>query len=52
MTCSPEVLKGVPLFSLLDDDETAVLAGQVEVKTFAPRERIYKAGDPGARRPM
>ena len=47
MTCKPEVLKGVPLFSLLDDDETAVLAGQVEMKHFAPRERIYKAGDPG-----
>ena len=47
MTCSPEVLKSVPLFSLLDDDETAILAGQVEMKTFAPRERIYKAGDPG-----
>jgi CRP/FNR family transcriptional regulator, cyclic AMP receptor protein len=45
MTCSPEVLKGVPLFSLLDDDETAVLAAQVEVKTFRPRERIYKTGD-------
>ena len=45
MTCKPEVLKSVPLFSLLDDDETAVLASQVELKTFAPRERIYKAGD-------
>ena len=47
MTCKPEVLKSVPLFSLLDDDETSVLAGQVEMKHFAPRERIYKAGDPG-----
>ena len=47
MTCKPEMLKSVPLFSLLDDDETAVLAGQVDVKTFAPRERIYKVGDPG-----
>ena len=47
MTCKPELLKSVPLFSLLDDDETAVLASQVEVKTFAARERIYKAGDPG-----
>jgi uncharacterized membrane protein len=45
MNCKPEVLKGIPLFSLLDDDETAVLAGQVEVKTFAARERIYKIGD-------
>jgi CRP/FNR family transcriptional regulator, cyclic AMP receptor protein len=47
MTCKPELLKSVPLFALLDDEETAVLAGQVEVKTFAARERIYKAGDPG-----
>jgi uncharacterized membrane protein len=47
MTCKPEMLKSVPLFSLLDDDETEVLAGQVEVKTFAARERIYKTGDPG-----
>jgi CRP/FNR family cyclic AMP-dependent transcriptional regulator len=47
MTCRPDVLRSVPLFALLDDDETAVLAGQVELKTFAPRERIYKIGDPG-----
>jgi len=37
----------VPLFSLLDADERAVLAAQVEVKTFAPRERVYKKGDAG-----
>src|SRR3989441_750658 len=47
MACNPEVLKNVPLFALLDDEETAVLAGQVELKTFAPRQRIYKIGDPG-----
>jgi CRP/FNR family transcriptional regulator, cyclic AMP receptor protein len=47
MACNPEVLKGVPLFALLDDDETAVLAAQVELKQFAARERIYKKGDPG-----
>ena len=41
MACNPEVLKHVPLFSQLDDEETAVLAGQVEVRTFAPRQRIY-----------
>ena len=46
MACNPEVLKNVPLFSLLDDDELAVLASQVELKTFAPRERIYKIGSP------
>jgi CRP/FNR family cyclic AMP-dependent transcriptional regulator len=47
MACNPEVLKHVPLFALLDEDETAVLAGQVELKTFAARQRIYKMGDPG-----
>ena len=47
MACTPEVLKRVPLFSLLDEEETSVLAGQVELKTFAPRQRIYKIGDPG-----
>jgi CRP/FNR family cyclic AMP-dependent transcriptional regulator len=47
MACNPEVLKDVPLFALLDDEETAVLAGQVELKSFAARQRIYKMGDPG-----
>ncbi|PWU02182.1 MAG: cyclic nucleotide-binding protein [Terriglobia bacterium] len=46
MACKPEVLKTVPLFALLDDDELTVLGGQVELKSFAPRERIYKAGEP------
>ena len=47
MACNPDVLKHVPLFALLDEDETAVLAGQVELKNFAPRQRIYKMGEPG-----
>ncbi len=45
MSCTPEVLRNVSLFALLDDDELAVLAAQVELKKFAPRQRIYKAGD-------
>ena len=45
MACDPEALKHVPLFALLDDEETAVLAGQVELKRFAPRQRIYKMGE-------
>src|SRR5256884_7086817 len=49
MACNPEVLRQVPLFALLDDEETAVLAGQVEVKQFAARQRIYKMGEPGGR---
>jgi CRP/FNR family cyclic AMP-dependent transcriptional regulator len=47
MPCNPEVLKHVPLFALLDAEETAVLAGQVELRRFAPRQRIYKMGDAG-----
>ena len=47
MACDPEILKTVPLFALLDEEETAVLAGQVEHKRFAARERVYKIGDPG-----
>ncbi|HVX65025.1 MAG TPA: DUF1003 domain-containing protein [Bryobacteraceae bacterium] len=47
MACKPEVLKAVPLFALLDDEETAVLAGQVDLKSFAARQRIYKMGDMG-----
>jgi len=45
MACNPEVLKHVPLFSKLDDDEIAVLSAQVEVVTFKPRQRIYKIGE-------
>ena len=47
MPCNPQELKHVPLFTLLDDDELAVLAAQVELRKFAPRQRIYKIGDPG-----
>ena len=47
MPCEPQILRQVPLFALLDDDETSVLATQVEVRTFAPRQRIYRMGEPG-----
>ena len=46
MACNPEILRDIPLFALLDDEEMAVLAGQVELRTFAARQRIYKMGDP------
>jgi CRP/FNR family cyclic AMP-dependent transcriptional regulator len=49
MPCNPDDLKRVPLFALLDEEETAVLAGQVELKRYAPRQRIYKMGEPGGR---
>jgi CRP/FNR family transcriptional regulator, cyclic AMP receptor protein len=46
MTSKPDILRSVPLFALLDEEETAVLASQVEVQNFAARERIYKMGEP------
>jgi uncharacterized membrane protein len=49
MPCDPKILKDVSLFALLDDEETAVLAAQVELKHFAPRQRIYKIGEAGGR---
>ena len=49
MPCNPEDLKRVPLFALLDDDEMAVLAAQVEMKRFTMRQRIYKMAEPGGR---
>lgn len=45
MACDLHELKHVPLFALLDDEEAAVLACQVELKHFAARQRIYKIGD-------
>jgi CRP/FNR family cyclic AMP-dependent transcriptional regulator len=47
MACKVEDLRQIPLFALLDDDEMAVLAAQVEIRKFAPRQRIYKIGEPG-----
>src|SRR5689334_18442138 len=49
MACDPHVLKNVPLFALLDEEELAVLAGQIELRKFAARQRIYKMGDPSLR---
>ena len=47
MGCDVEFLKQVPLFALLDDEELSVLSDQLELVHFAPRQRIYRIGDPG-----
>jgi len=49
MPCDPSIFEEVPIFSLLDADERAVLAEQVELRRFALRQRIYKSGDPGGK---
>jgi CRP/FNR family transcriptional regulator, cyclic AMP receptor protein len=46
MACDVAILREVPLFALLDDEELAVLAEQVEVEQFRPRQRIYRMSDP------
>jgi uncharacterized membrane protein len=49
MPCDPAIFEDIPLFSLLDADERAVLGEQVELRRFAARQRIYRVGDPGAK---
>jgi CRP/FNR family cyclic AMP-dependent transcriptional regulator len=49
MTCNADELRHIPLFGLLDEEELAVLASQVELKRFVPRQRIYKSGEPAGR---
>jgi len=49
MPCNPEILNKVPLFALLDPDETAFLASQVDVRKFSARQRIWKMNDVGGR---
>lgn len=49
MPCTRDELRHVPLFSLLDDDELAVLAAQVELREFTSNQRIYKAGERSTR---
>ena len=49
MPCNPQELRHVPLFSLLDEEELSVLAQQVELRYFEPKQRIYKVGEASAR---
>ena len=49
MACNVEILKQVPLFSSMDEEELAILASQVDLEIFAPRQRIYKIGSPAER---
>jgi uncharacterized membrane protein len=49
MACTPDTLRDVPLFALLDEDELTVLAGQTEFRKFSARQRIYKMGEPSGR---
>jgi CRP/FNR family cyclic AMP-dependent transcriptional regulator len=45
MPYNTQELRHVALFSLLDEEELRILAQQVEVRDFAEKQRIYKAGE-------
>jgi CRP/FNR family cyclic AMP-dependent transcriptional regulator len=47
MSPEADLLKEVPLFELLDDNERAELAAQLDVVEFAAGESIFNYGDPG-----
>ena len=49
MACDIDLLAKVPLFALLDNEERAVLAANVELRQFALNQKVYKMGDPGGR---
>ncbi len=42
-----DLLKEVPLFNLLDDQERAELATQLELVRFTPGQVVFNYGDPG-----
>jgi len=50
MPCDATIFESVPIFSLLDADERAVLAEHVELRRFSARQRIYRPGTRAAAR--
>jgi CRP/FNR family transcriptional regulator, cyclic AMP receptor protein len=44
---NPGLLKNVPLFALLDDDEVSVLSEQLDQEQLYPGQLIFERGDPG-----
>lgn len=49
MPCDPSIFDEVELFGLLDNDEKAVLAENVELRQFPIHYKIFKAKDPGGK---
>jgi len=43
----PEILRNIPLFQLLDDQEAALLCQHLDEKHYLAGQRIFSAGDPG-----
>lgn len=47
MACAVEMLKGIELFDLLDEDDRIALAEVVDYKEVAAGETLFQAGQPG-----
>jgi uncharacterized membrane protein len=47
MGADPQLLTEVPIFSLLDEQERAILAERIETVTFAAGTSLFQRGDPG-----
>ena len=46
MPCETHVLRKVPLFANLDEEELGILTAQVRLRKFGAQHRIYKIGAP------
>jgi CRP/FNR family transcriptional regulator, cyclic AMP receptor protein len=44
---NPEILRQIPLFELLDNDELTALAAQLDQKQYLRGQMIFSEGDPG-----
>jgi CRP/FNR family cyclic AMP-dependent transcriptional regulator len=47
MPADPSLLRDIPLFASLDDEERGLLAGFLDVHTVAAGEALFRTGDPG-----
>src|SRR6185369_5268100 len=46
---NPDLLRQIPLFELLDNDELKALAAQLDQKHYLKGQMIFSEGDPGGR---
>lgn len=49
MSIDPTIFEDVPIFAMLDADERAVLAQQVELRNFKSDTAIFRSGEQGGR---
>jgi CRP/FNR family cyclic AMP-dependent transcriptional regulator len=47
MPCSPELLTGITMFELLNEDDRIALAGVIDELEVAEGHTLFQAGDPG-----